>query len=130
MTATVGDFPRKSYEILSSGTVKANLSREFIRQQNLTIDVPNDGDVVSLVAVVLAIETLRDDRRQTESAIPFLSLRPQDPALAQRGGRRSPGAQRSPAGSPNRRGSEVVSTARKYRNRPGAEWTQVDAPGR
>jgi len=74
MTATVGDFSRKSYEVLSSGTVTANVTREFIRQQNLTIDVPDDGDVVSLVAVVLAIETLRDDRRQTESAIPFLRL--------------------------------------------------------
>jgi uncharacterized protein YxjI len=74
MTATVGDFSRKSYEILSSGTVKANVTREFIRQQNLTIDLPDKGDAVSLVAVVLAIETLRDDRRQTESAIPFLRL--------------------------------------------------------
>jgi len=74
MTATVGDFSRKSYEILSSGTVKANVTREFIRQQNLTIDVSDDGDAVSLVAVVLAIETLRDDRRQPESAIPFLRL--------------------------------------------------------
>jgi uncharacterized protein YxjI len=74
MTATVGDFSRKSYEILGSGTVKANVTREFIRQQNLTIDVPDEEDAVSLVAVVLATETLRDDRRQTESAIPFLRL--------------------------------------------------------
>jgi uncharacterized protein YxjI len=74
MTATVGDFSRKSYEILSSGTVKTNVTREVIRQQNLTIDVSDDGDAVSLVAVVLAVETLRDDRRQTESAIPFLRL--------------------------------------------------------
>jgi len=74
MTATVGDFSRKSYEILSSGTVKAIVTREFICQQNLTIDAPAEGDAVSLVAVVLAIETLRDDRRQTESAIPFLRL--------------------------------------------------------
>jgi hypothetical protein len=74
MTATVGDFSRKTYEILSSGTVKAIVTREFIRQQNLTIDAPAEVDAVSLVAVVLAIETLRDDRRQTESAIPFLRL--------------------------------------------------------
>lgn len=74
MTATVGDFSRESYEILGSGTVKANVTREFIRQQNLTIDVPDDGETVSLVSIVLAIETLRDDRRQTESAIPFLRL--------------------------------------------------------
>lgn len=50
------------------------MTREFIRQQNLTIDVPDDGETVSLVSIVLAIETLRDDRRQTESAIPFLRL--------------------------------------------------------
>jgi hypothetical protein len=29
---------------------------------------------VALIAGVLAIETLRDDRRQTESAIPFVRL--------------------------------------------------------
>ncbi len=74
MGATVGDFSRKSYDLMSSGMVRATVSRQFIRQQNLTIDLPDGEDAVSLVAVVLAIETLRDDRHQTEESIPFIRL--------------------------------------------------------
>lgn len=74
MSATVGDFSRKSYNLLSSGTVRASVSREFIRQQNLTMDLVDGEDAVPLIAIVLAIETLRDDRRQTESSIPFVRL--------------------------------------------------------
>ena len=54
--------------------VRATVSRQFIRQQNLTIDLPDGEDAVSLVAVVIAIETLRDDRHQTEASIPFIRL--------------------------------------------------------
>ncbi len=74
MSATVGDFSRKNYGLLSFGTVRATVSREFIRQLNLTIDLADGEDEVSLIAVVLAIETLRDDRRQTEASIPFIRL--------------------------------------------------------
>lgn len=73
-TATVGDFSRQSYEVISSGTARATVSRQFIRQQNLTIDVADDEDAVSLIAVVLAIETVRDDRREAQNSIPYVRL--------------------------------------------------------
>lgn len=74
MTATVGDFSRQSYELISYRIAKAAVSRKSIRQQNLTIDVADYVDAVSLIAVVLAIETLRDDRRQAQNSIPYVRL--------------------------------------------------------
>jgi uncharacterized protein YxjI len=74
MSATIGDFSRKSYELIGSGTARATVSRQLIRQQNLAIDFADGEDAVSLIAVVLAVETLRDDRRQTEASIPFIRL--------------------------------------------------------
>jgi hypothetical protein len=50
------------------------VSRQLIRQQNLAIDFADGEDAVSLIAVILAVETLRDDRRQTEESIPFIRL--------------------------------------------------------
>ena len=74
MTATAGDFSREGYELTSSGAARATVSRQFIRQQNITIDVADDADAVSLIAVVLAIETLRDDRREAQNSIPYVRL--------------------------------------------------------
>jgi uncharacterized protein YxjI len=74
MSAIVGDFSRESYEVMSSGMVKGTVSRKFIRQQNLTIDLPDGEDAVSLIAVVLAIEILRSDRFEVEATIPFARL--------------------------------------------------------
>jgi len=74
MTATVGDFSWEGYELTSSGAARATVSRQFIRQQNITIDVADDADAVSLIAVVLAIETLRDDRREAQNSIPYVRL--------------------------------------------------------
>jgi uncharacterized protein YxjI len=74
MSATVGDFSAAGYEITSSGAVRAAVSRELMRQQNLTIDVTDGEDAISLIAIVLAIETLRDDRRQNQQSIPYLRL--------------------------------------------------------
>jgi hypothetical protein len=54
--------------------VRATVSRQFIRQQNLAIDFVDGEDAVSLIAVALAVETLRDDRRETEVSIPFIRL--------------------------------------------------------
>ena len=74
MTATIGDFSVKSYEIAGPGMIHVNVSRQFIRQQHLAIDLADNEDPVSWLAIVLAIEALRDDRRQIESTIPFLRL--------------------------------------------------------
>jgi len=74
MTATVGDFSVKSYEVAGHGIARVNVSREFIRQQHLAIDLADNEDPVSWLAIVLAVEALRDDRRQIESTIPFLRL--------------------------------------------------------
>jgi hypothetical protein len=49
------------------------VSRQFIRQQNLTIDLPDEEDAVSLISVVLAIEILRRDRYEVEARIPFIN---------------------------------------------------------
>jgi uncharacterized protein YxjI len=74
MSTTVGDFSRKSYELMSTGMVRATVSRQFIRQRNLTIDLPDGEDAVPLIAVVLAIESLRQDRYEVEARIPFVRL--------------------------------------------------------
>lgn len=74
MTATVGDFSAQSYELISAGTARATVTRGPMRQQNLTIDVADGGDAVSLIAIVLAIETIRDDRRQAQDSIPYVRL--------------------------------------------------------
>jgi uncharacterized protein YxjI len=74
MSATVGDFSGADYEITSSGAVRAFVSRQRMRQRNLTIDVADSEDAISLIAIVLAIETLRDDRRETQQSIPYLRL--------------------------------------------------------
>jgi uncharacterized protein YxjI len=74
MSATVGDFSGADYEITSSGAVRAAVSRQRMRQRNLTIDVADSEDGISLIAIVLAIETLRDDRRETQRSIPYLRL--------------------------------------------------------
>jgi hypothetical protein len=59
---------------MSSGMVRATVSRQFFRQQNPTIDLPDGEDAVSLIAVVLAIEILRRDRYEIEAKIPFIRL--------------------------------------------------------
>jgi uncharacterized protein YxjI len=74
MTATVSDFSKASYDLTSLGTVVATVSRPFIRQQSLTIEITESANAVALIAVVLAIETLRDDRRQAQDAIPYVRL--------------------------------------------------------
>jgi uncharacterized protein YxjI len=74
MTASVGDFSAESYELTGFGTVKAVVSRQFIRQQNLIIDITDGEEPISLIAAVLAIETLRDDRRQNQESIPYVRL--------------------------------------------------------
>ena len=74
MSATVGDFSRQSYELISSGTARATVSRQFIRQQSITIDVADGEDAAALIAVVMAIETIRDDRRQAQDSIPYVRL--------------------------------------------------------
>ena len=53
--------------------VRATVSRQFIRQQNLTIDLPDDEDAGSLIAAMLAIEILRRDRYEVEARIPIIS---------------------------------------------------------
>jgi len=73
MRATVGDFSGADYQISSSGTVRAVVSRQLMRQQNLTIDLADGEDAVSLISIVLAIETLRDDRRENQN-IPYVRL--------------------------------------------------------
>jgi uncharacterized protein YxjI len=74
MRATVGDFSAMGYELTCYGTAKATVSREFAQQQNLMIDVADSEDAVSVIAIVLAVETLRNDRRQNQASIPFLGL--------------------------------------------------------
>jgi uncharacterized protein YxjI len=69
MSATVGDFSGADYEVTGSGAVRAAVSRQRMRQQNLTIDVADSEDAISLIAIVLAIETLRDDRRQNQQIL-------------------------------------------------------------
>ena len=44
------------------------------RQRNLAIQVGDSDDVISLISIVLAIETLREDRRDNQLSIPFLRL--------------------------------------------------------
>ena len=43
-------------------------------KKNLAIDLADAQDEISLIAVVLAVETLRDDRYQAESSIPYVRL--------------------------------------------------------
>ena len=74
MSATVSDFSAASYSLTTLGTAKATVSRHFIRQGTITIDISDSEDAVSLLAVILAIETLRDDRRQAQDSIPYVSL--------------------------------------------------------
>lgn len=74
MSATVGDFSGAGYEITSSGAVRAAVSRQLMRQKNLTIDFSDSEDAISLIAIVLAIEILRDDRRENQQSIPYLRL--------------------------------------------------------
>lgn len=74
MSARVGDFSFKSYELMSFGTARATVSRPFVRQQRVTIDVADGEDTVSMIAVALAIEALRYDRRDTQSSIPYVHL--------------------------------------------------------
>lgn len=62
MSATVGDFSPGPYELLSSEMVRANVSREGRLKKDLVIDLADGQDMISLIAIVLAIETLRDDR--------------------------------------------------------------------
>jgi hypothetical protein len=73
-TAFVSDFSSESYGLAAPGTVRAVVSRHAIRQQNLTIEIADGEDAVPTVAVVLAIETLRDDRRQNQEGIPYVHL--------------------------------------------------------
>jgi uncharacterized protein YxjI len=74
MSATVGDFSLQSYELISFGTAKATVSRQLIRQGHITIDMADGENEVPLLATVLAIETLRDNRRQTQDSIPYVRL--------------------------------------------------------
>jgi hypothetical protein len=74
MSATVGDFSQEPYELLSSETVKANVSRGRRLKKDLAIDLADSKDAIPLIAIILAIETLRDDRYQAESSIPYVRL--------------------------------------------------------
>jgi uncharacterized protein YxjI len=75
MSATVGDFSQRPYELLSSNTERASVSRALRKfKKSLAIDLADGQDAVSLIAIVLAIETLRDDRHQAESSIPYVRL--------------------------------------------------------
>jgi uncharacterized protein YxjI len=68
MSATVGDFSPGPYELLSSETVRANVSRGKRLKKDLVIDLADGRDTISLIAIVLAIETLRDDRYRLSRA--------------------------------------------------------------
>jgi hypothetical protein len=70
LTATVRDFSRSSYELTGYQTVRAFVSRQFARQQDLTIEIADTEDVVPMLAIVLALEALRDDRRQNPGEHP------------------------------------------------------------
>jgi uncharacterized protein YxjI len=77
MTAQVGDFSRKDYDVLFAGTVVASVSRGWPRQSKLTILLPDEGygrDPTSSIAVILAIEALSADRYEATSTIPFVRL--------------------------------------------------------
>jgi|SRR5215469_1582304 len=74
LSTTVSDFGAQSYELIGGDRPRAIVSRPQISQQSITIDVPDGEDVVSLLAVVLAIETIRDDRRQAQDSIPYVRL--------------------------------------------------------
>lgn len=74
MSAVVGDFSGADYQITSSSAVAATISRQPMRQRNLTIDVADSEDAISLISIVLAIEVLRDDRGENQKSIPYLRL--------------------------------------------------------
>ena len=74
LSATVSDFGAQSYELVGGDRPRAIVARRQISQQSITIDVPDGEDVASLLAVVLAIETIRDDRRQGQDSIPYVRL--------------------------------------------------------
>jgi hypothetical protein len=73
MSTILSDFSAADYAITSFGTARATVSRGP-RQRNLTINLADSEDAISLISIVLAIETLRDDRRDTALSIPFLRL--------------------------------------------------------
>jgi uncharacterized protein YxjI len=63
MSATVGLYSEANYQLISPGTVRATVSQQVIQHKDIVIDVADGENAVSLIAVVLAIEILRDDRR-------------------------------------------------------------------
>lgn len=73
MTTILSDFAAANYEIKSSGIVRAAMSRGP-RQRNLTIGMADGEDPVPFISMVLAIETIRNDRRDNQRSIPFLRL--------------------------------------------------------
>lgn len=73
MSAILSDFSSALYAVTSFGTARAVVSRGP-RQRDIAIQVGDSDDVVSLISIVLAIENLRDDRRDNQLSIPFLRL--------------------------------------------------------
>lgn len=73
MNAILSDFSAADYAIAGFGAVRAAVSRGP-RQRNLTLNLPDTAEAISLMGIILAIETIRDDRRDTQLSIPFLRL--------------------------------------------------------
>jgi uncharacterized protein YxjI len=62
----------EEYLLTSAGTVRATVLRGMVREQNLTIEIADGEDAAGLLAVILAIETIRADRQDAQAGIPVV----------------------------------------------------------
>jgi hypothetical protein len=68
LTATVGNASRPGYELTGSQNVRASVSRQFARQQELAIEVADGEDAATMLVIVLALGALREDQPSAAKA--------------------------------------------------------------
>jgi uncharacterized protein YxjI len=63
-----GNFSGRTFTVTRSGAAVATVSQQFALRERFTVDVADGENPVLMLAVILVIETIRDDRRRASGA--------------------------------------------------------------